>query len=65
MPRITEFCICIYVFACKLSVFRLCDSDFTPVDDMTIGIIIIIIIIIVVVVVVVVVVVTNLIAVWR
>jgi len=31
---------CIYVFGCKLSVVRLCDSDFgiTPVDDITIGI---------------------------
>ena len=30
----------IYVFGCKLSVVRLCDSDFgiTPVDDITIGI---------------------------
>jgi hypothetical protein len=29
-----------YVFGCKLSLFRLCDSDFgiTPVDDITIGI---------------------------
>ena len=34
------FCICVYVFGCKLSLFRLCDSDFgiTPVDDVTIGI---------------------------
>ena len=40
MPRITDFCVCIYVFGCKLSVVRLCDSDFgiTPVDDITIGI---------------------------
>ena len=32
--------ICMYVFRCKLSVVRLCDSDFgiTPVDDITIGI---------------------------
>jgi hypothetical protein len=38
VPRITDFCICIYVFGCKLSLFRLCDSDFgiTPVDDITI-----------------------------
>jgi hypothetical protein len=38
--RITDFCIWIYVFGCKLSLFRLCDSDFgiTPVDDITIGI---------------------------
>jgi predicted branched-subunit amino acid permease len=29
-----------YVFGCKLSLFRLCDSDFgiTAVDDITIGI---------------------------
>jgi hypothetical protein len=40
VPRIRDFCICIYVFGCKLSLFRLCDSDFgiTPVDDITIGI---------------------------
>jgi len=40
VPRITDFCICVYVFGCKLSLFRLCDSDFgiTPVDDITIGI---------------------------
>jgi len=40
MPRITDFCICMYVFGCKLSLFRLCDSDFgiTPVDDITIGV---------------------------
>jgi hypothetical protein len=40
VPRITDFSICIYVFGYKLSVFRLCDSDFgiTPVDDITIGI---------------------------
>ena len=36
MPRITDFCSCVYVLGCKLSVVRLCDSDF--------GIIIIIII---------------------
>ena len=31
---------CIYVFGCRLSLVRLCDSDFgiTPVDDITIGI---------------------------
>ena len=48
MPRITDFCSSIYVLGCRLSVVRLCDSDFgiTPVDDITIGIIIIIIIII-------------------
>jgi hypothetical protein len=40
VPRITDFCICIYVFGCKLSLFRLRDSDYgiTPVDDITIGI---------------------------
>jgi len=40
VPRITDFCSCIYVLGCKLSVVRLCDSDFgiTPVDDITIGI---------------------------
>jgi len=40
VPRITDFCSCIYVFACKLSLVRLCDSDFgiTPIDEITIGI---------------------------
>jgi len=40
VPGITDFCICIYVFGCKLSLVRLCDSDFgiTPVYDITIGI---------------------------
>ena len=40
MPRITDSCSCIYEFGCKLSLVRLCDSDFgiTPVDDITIGI---------------------------
>ena len=40
MPRITDFCICIYVLGCRLSVVRLCDSDFgiTPVDDIAIAI---------------------------
>jgi hypothetical protein len=40
VPRITDFCICLYVFGCKLSRFRLCDSDFgiTPVDGITIEI---------------------------
>jgi hypothetical protein len=40
VPRITDFCICIYVFGCKSSLFRLCDSDFgiTAVDDITVGI---------------------------
>ena len=39
MPRITDFCSCIYVFRCKLCLVRLCDSDFgiTPADDITIG----------------------------
>jgi hypothetical protein len=41
VPRITDFCICVYVFGCKLSLIRLCGSDFliTPVDDITVGII--------------------------
>ena len=41
MTRITDFCSCIYVLGCRLSVVRICDSDFgiTPVDDITIGII--------------------------
>jgi hypothetical protein len=40
VPRITDFCSCMYVFGCRLSLVRLCDSDFgiTPVDDITIGI---------------------------
>ena len=40
MPRITDFFICIYVLGWRLSVVRLCDSDFgiTHVDDITIGI---------------------------
>jgi len=40
VPRITDFCICVSVFGCKLSLVRLCDSDFriTPVDGITIGI---------------------------
>jgi len=40
VPRITHFCSCIYVFGCKLSLVRLCDSDFriTLVDDITIRI---------------------------
>ena len=40
VPRITDFCSCIYVLGCKVSLVRLCDSDFgiTPVDDITIGI---------------------------
>jgi hypothetical protein len=34
VPRITDFCICIYVFGSRLSLFRLCDSDcgITPVN---------------------------------
>ena len=38
MPRITDFCSCVYVLGCKLSLVRLCDSDFViiPVDDITI-----------------------------
>jgi len=33
-------CVCVCVFGCKLSLVRLCNSDFgiTPVDDITIGI---------------------------
>ena len=40
MPRITYSCSCIYVLGCRLSVVRLCDSDFgiAPVDGITIGI---------------------------
>ena len=40
MPKITDFCSSIYVLGCRLSVVRLCDSDFgiTPVYDITIGI---------------------------
>ena len=40
MPRITDFCNCIYVFGCRLNLVGLCDSDFgiTPLDDITIGI---------------------------
>ena len=40
MPRITDFCSCIYVLGCRLSLIRLCDCDFgiTPVDDITIAI---------------------------
>jgi hypothetical protein len=40
VPRITDFCSCIYVLGCKLSVVRLCGSDFgiTSVDDITVGI---------------------------
>jgi len=34
VPRITDFCVCMYVFGCKLNLFRLCGSDFgiTPLD---------------------------------
>ena len=34
------FCICLYLFGCRFSLFRLCGSDFgiTPVDDITNGI---------------------------
>jgi len=40
VPRITDFCSCIHVLGCKLSLVRLCDSDFgfTPVDYISIGI---------------------------
>jgi len=39
VPRITDFGIFMYVFGCRSSLFRLCDSDFgiTPVDGITIG----------------------------
>ena len=35
MSRITDFCSCMYTFGCKLSLVRLCVSDFgiTSVDD--------------------------------
>ena len=47
VPRITDICSFIYVFECRLSLVRLCDSDFgiTPLDDNDIIIIIIIIIV--------------------
>jgi len=40
VPRITDFCSCIYVFGCRLNLVRLCDSDFgiTPIGDITFGI---------------------------
>ena len=40
VPRITDFCICMYVFGCRLSLFRLCGGDFgiTCVDDIVIGV---------------------------
>jgi hypothetical protein len=40
VPKITDFCICMYVLGCKLSLFRLCHSGFgiTAVDDITNGI---------------------------
>jgi hypothetical protein len=40
VPSITDFCSCVYVFGCKLSLVRLCDSDFgiIPLYDITIGI---------------------------
>jgi len=40
VPRITDFCSCMYVLGCRLRLVRLCDSDFgiTAVDDNTIGI---------------------------
>ena len=28
VPRITDFCVCIYVFGCKSSLFRLCGCDY-------------------------------------
>jgi hypothetical protein len=41
-------CICIYVFGCRLSLFKLCDSDFgiIPVAEITKIIIIIAVVII-------------------
>ena len=40
VPIITDFCICVYVFGCRLSLFRLCSSDFgiTSIRDITNGI---------------------------
>jgi len=40
VPRITEFCCFVYVIGCRISLVRLCDSDFgiTPADDITLGI---------------------------
>ena len=40
MPRITDFCNCMYVLGRRLSLEKLSDSDFgiTPVDDITIRI---------------------------
>ena len=40
LPRITDFCSCVYVFGCRLSLVRFCDSEIriTPVDDITIGV---------------------------
>jgi len=40
VPRIADFCSCIYVLGGKLSLVRLCDSDFgiTAVYDIAIGI---------------------------
>ena len=40
VPRITDFCSCICVLGCKLSLVSLCGGDFgiTPVDDTAIGI---------------------------
>jgi hypothetical protein len=40
VPRIADFCSCIYVLGCRLRLVRLCDNDYgiTPVYDITIGI---------------------------
>jgi len=39
VSRITDFCSCIYVLGCRLSLVRLCDSDFGITHvDITIGI---------------------------
>jgi hypothetical protein len=39
VPRVTTFCICIYVFGCRLSLRRLCGNGFgiIPVAEITIG----------------------------
>ena len=40
VSRITDFCICMYVFVFRLILFRFCDNVFgiTPIDDITNGI---------------------------
>jgi hypothetical protein len=61
VPRIADFCICIYVFGCRLSIFRLCDRDFgiTRVDVITVRITLLLLLLAAAVAVVVVVVVVN------